>query len=112
MTGSPPPPPSAPLPEDLDPPLARLFFSRPQMKLTIAVNILLKLVSCWVSRVTGEKSRMTAIVFVTQMYFVLQAGLARERVLSRAARTRLQVENLLAHYILAFVIPFTFSFVS
>ena len=51
------------------------------MKLIIAVNILLKLVSCWVSRGTGEESRMTAIVSVTQMYFVLQAGLARERVL-------------------------------
>ena len=34
---------------------ARLFFLRSQMELIIAVNMLLKLVSCWVSRGTGEK---------------------------------------------------------
>ena len=82
------------------------------MKLIIAVNMLLKLVSCWVSRGIGEKSRMAAIDFITQMYFVLHASCARERLLSRAARTRLQVESLLAHYILAFVKPFTLFVVS
>ena len=71
------------------------------------IGFLLGVPWCW-----GKKSRMAAIVFITQMYFVLHASCASERLLSRAARTRLQVESLLAHYILAFVKPFTLFVVS